>query len=164
MSVWSVPLPDGSTPRVRRLVPVAKATPSPMPARMTSRRGAVMISCSARHRFHDADTGANFAARGLHSVAMECEGQKVAHDQLGAVEQLRLAQRTALAGSGREVHEADVAPPVLASRPVKREIIKIIAEIGSRRAGGDGRKASRPQMPGELRSGNCCGGAEVGAI
>ena len=63
-----------------------------------------------------------------------------------------------MAGPWREMHEANVARPVLPACPVKREIIEIVAEIGSGRAGGDGRKVSRPQMPGELRGWNVSDG------
>ena len=62
------------------------------------------------------------------------------------------------------MHKTDVARPVLPARPVKREIIEIVAEIGSRRARSDRREALRPQMPGELRGRNCRVQAAVGAI
>src|SRR5262245_27079818 len=62
------------------------------------------------------------------------------------------------------MHETNIARSVLGARPVKREIIEIVAEIGSGRAGRNRRKASPAQMRGELGSGNRRVEADVGAI
>jgi len=102
------------------------------------------LSFLTRHRTSGSNTGAYCAAQGLGSIAVFGEGQQVIYDQLSAAQKLRLAQGATLALAWREMHEADVARCFLPPRPVERKIIEIVAEIGSRRAGGDGGKALRP--------------------
>ena len=78
-------------------------------------------------------SGGALAGEALGSVAILREGQEVAQDQPGATQQLSLAQggrlRGGQAGCARNRRRRR---PVLPARPVEREIIEIVAEIGSR--------------------------------